>query len=145
MGTVSHLAERRIYNAARQRCTNPKSYGWQWYGAIGVEFRFKGFREFIEHIGPRPDASLSLDRIDGSGHYEIGNVRWADFSTQCRNRKSTRFYAAFGQTKCLKDWARASGVKYTTLYYRVVKKSQSLQEVLTLLAEPSFCSEQQLP
>ncbi len=130
MGTVRHLAERRIYNAARQRCTNPNNPAWRWYGAIGIEFRFSGFREFFEHIGARPNPSFSLDRIDSSGHYELGNVRWASLSTQNRNRKSTLFYTAFGRTMCLKDWAKESGIKYTTLRYRVVVKGRTIEEAV---------------
>ena len=132
MGTVSHLAERRIYNGARQRCTNPKNAAYRWYGGAGIEFRFKGFREFIDHIGPRPNPSLSLDRIDSKGHYEVGNVRWSDLATQNRNRKSTLFFTAFGKTMCLKDWAKESGVNYMTLRYRVVVKGLSIEEATGL-------------
>lgn len=45
---------------------------------------------FVAHIGLRPDASLSLDRIDNNKGYEPGNVRWATRVQQNRNRRRPR-------------------------------------------------------
>lgn len=39
-----------------------------------------------ENLGPCPDGH-SLDRIDTEGDYAPGNVRWADRTTQNRNRR----------------------------------------------------------
>ena len=45
------------------------------------------FQSFMEHIGPKPDPALSLDRIDVNGNYEPRNVRWADAHTQATNKR----------------------------------------------------------
>lgn len=44
------------------------------------------FAEFVESLGPRPTPQHTLDRIDPTGHYEPGNLRWADKKTQSENR-----------------------------------------------------------
>lgn len=74
------------YDAAKQRCTNPKRPNYYRYGGRGIEFRFKSFKHFLDVLGPRPSAKFSLDRIDPDGHYEPGNVRWATMSVQQRNK-----------------------------------------------------------
>ncbi len=80
-------SEYRAYCAAKYRCNNPNDASYQEYGGRGIEFRFKSFDEFIQHIGPKPDPKLSLDRIDNNGNYEIGNVRWATSSQQLSNKR----------------------------------------------------------
>jgi hypothetical protein len=75
-----------IYYSAKDRCENPRSVAWNDYGGRGIQFKFKSFIEFINHVGPRP-AGRTLDRIDVNGHYEIGNVRWATWEQQMANRR----------------------------------------------------------
>jgi hypothetical protein len=70
---------------ARNRCRNPKSKVYKYYGGRGIEFRFDSFEDFYAHIGPRPSRKHSLERIDNEGHYEKGNVRWATATEQAQN------------------------------------------------------------
>lgn len=77
----------RAYKAAKNRCTNPNNAAYKWYGGRGIEFRFNSFNELVEDIGERPDASLSLDRINNDGHYEKGNIRWATREQQIKNKR----------------------------------------------------------
>lgn len=81
------MARNQAYMAARRRCNDSNNSGYKWYGGRGIEFRFKSFVEFIDHIGRKPSKEYSLDRIDNNGHYEIGNVRWATIDLQLKNRR----------------------------------------------------------
>lgn len=59
----------------RQRCLNPKSLGFKYYGAQGViicDRWLESFSNFLEDMGERPDAK-TLDRIDPYGNYEPSN------------------------------------------------------------------------
>ena len=88
---LSELPEFHAWNAARQR-TSPncqKKCFDRYYGRgirMCLEWR-ESFEAFYEHIGPRPDPSFSLDRIDNDRGYEPGNVRWATLSEQAQNRR----------------------------------------------------------
>jgi hypothetical protein len=85
---LAHGPEYRAYHTAKQRCTNPKNKGYCNYGMRGIEFRFASFEEFIEHLGRRPSAKHSLERLNNNGHYEIGNVAWSTAREQVLNRRS---------------------------------------------------------
>lgn len=81
--------EYKAWLHAKARCENPKDKKYKHYGARGIkmceEWR-NDFAAFYAHIGVRPPG-MTLDRIEVNGHYEPGNVRWADHFTQARNRR----------------------------------------------------------
>lgn len=82
-----------VYMSMRQRCENPKAYGYRWYGHRGVKVLFPDFAAFaaeIDRIGGRPSVAHSLDRIDPSKHYEVGNLRYSTKAVQTRNRRPNR-------------------------------------------------------
>jgi hypothetical protein len=79
----------------KMRCFNPKNDRYDSYGGRGVTVApewIEDFEAFFVHMGPKPSPSHSLDRIDPNGNYEPGNVRWADRSTQNRNRRPFMMY-----------------------------------------------------
>lgn len=77
-----------------------------------VEFRFRSFDEFFEHLGPRPD-NHSVDRIDPLGHYEIGNVRWATVQEQAKNRMPRNYWMnAKKETGQFTDCSKEDKVKW---------------------------------
>lgn len=90
----------RTHQAMMQRCHNPGHPTFADYGALGVTVTPEwhdpaAFITWIEaNLGPRPGGmtrggmpEYSLDRIEPLGHYEPGNVRWATWSEQNRNRR----------------------------------------------------------
>ena len=91
--------EYQAYHNALQRCTNPKAINYKDYGGRGIEFRFTSFEEFLAAAGPKPDRTLTIDRIENNGHYERGNVRWATRTEQIHNRPLVN--QAVGRTQCI--------------------------------------------
>ncbi len=76
------------------RCTNPKSKQWAYYGGRGISVArwWLRFEHFIADVGPRPSPSHSLDRYpDNNGDYRPGNTRWATRDQQQANTRKTRY------------------------------------------------------
>lgn len=114
-----YASEYRAYAAAKHRCNQPSARKYASYGGRGIEFRFKSFIEFLDHIGLRPNARHSLDRINNDGHYEIGNVRWVTMYEQSRNRRSTKFIEVNGRRQCVADWEAETNLTTGTVLYRI--------------------------
>jgi hypothetical protein len=93
VGTKTHgLAGSSTYNiwvGMCQRCYYEKSEAYELYGGRGIRIheRWRDFENFLADVGPRPSKDRSIDRIDTNGHYEPGNVRWATWAEQNKNRR----------------------------------------------------------
>ena len=87
---MSRSDEYYIYNGCKERCNNPKTSCYDYYGGRGIKFLFKNFDEFYKELGPRPSKNHSVDRIDTNGNYEKGNVRWATSDIQNQNQRTTK-------------------------------------------------------
>lgn len=87
---MTHTGVYRSWFAMRDRCEDPQSPSWQWYGAKGVKVcdRWQDFLAFYEDMGHRPEGH-TLDRIDPTGNYEPGNCRWATPKEQRANQRDT--------------------------------------------------------
>ena len=89
---LSESSEYVIWSMMKQRCYNPKSPSWKWYGERGIKICKRwmdSFSAFVADVGPRPSLQHSLDRYPkGDGDYEPGNVRWATDQEQADNRRS---------------------------------------------------------
>ena len=77
-----------IWRTMRQRCENPNSKDYRYYGALEVRVceRWLSFLGFLSDMGDRPHG-LTLDRIDPHGNYEKANCRWATRLEQYHNRR----------------------------------------------------------
>lgn len=78
--------------AMKHRCCNPNNSNYANYGGRGIRFNFAGVKEgtlwIVKNLGlPPQDPYLQLDRIDPDGHYEPGNLRWADVRVNQLNKR----------------------------------------------------------
>lgn len=96
-------SEYRAWDAMIQRCHNPKTKFYSYYGGRGIKVcdRWrKSFASFIADMGKKPDSKLTLDRFpDNNGNYEPGNCRWATRKQQSANTRPPRrrkLNASFG-------------------------------------------------
>lgn len=88
-----HKDVRGIWLMMRVRCYDSNHVGFSHYGGRGIRVADcwlndpDGFKAFVEYMGPRPSPDHTLDRIDPDKWYEPGNVRWATWSEQNRNKR----------------------------------------------------------
>jgi hypothetical protein len=111
--------EYNAYHGAKSRCQNPNNHKFSDYGGRGIKFRFHSFAEFLAEVGRKPSQIHTLDRINVNGHYEIGNVRWADPVAQGRNKRNNLRLTANGETRTISEWADITGIGIKTLTSRV--------------------------
>ena len=82
--------EYRTWCHIKERCFNKNDKSFSGYGDRGItmyEPWVHNFDLFFEHVGFAPkEGKWSLDRIDNTGNYEPGNVRWATDQQQARNK-----------------------------------------------------------
>lgn len=116
--------EYAAYHDMIQRCQNAKCPAFDRYGGRGIKVCDRwlgegGFDRFVEDVGRRPRADLSLDRIDVDGHYEPDNCRWTTTKTQNRNTRANRSLTVFGEAMCIAAWAERAGLTHRALAARL--------------------------
>lgn len=100
-GDGGHKTRSRLYKiwtSMKQRCENPKSDSYKWYGAKGVRLckewdDYTVFKEWAFKNGYDENAEqwkCTIDRINPYGNYEPNNCRWVDMHTQNLNRRCNR-------------------------------------------------------
>lgn len=109
----------RTWVAMRQRCFNPLSTKYPYYGERGISVceRWLSFRNFAADMGV-PAEGMSLDRIDNNKNYCPENCRWASAAQQSRNTSRNIYLAYNGKEQTLTDWANEIGVGFSTLRWR---------------------------
>ena len=76
------------WRAMMRRCYKELDKDYKNYGGRGIVVHapWHEYLVFASEVG-EPTGKQTLDRIDVNGHYEPGNVRWAEPSVQMRNMR----------------------------------------------------------
>lgn len=103
--------EYRSWQMMKNRCTNPNSRDWPYYGGRGVRMdpRWESYEVFLSDMGRKPSPKHTLDRVNSGGPYTKENCRWATRQEQARNRE----YAS------VRAWevAQELGLSMRTVYH----------------------------
>lgn len=119
---LSRTQAYKAWIAMIHRCTNPEYPSYPNYGGRGItvcQEWIEDVRRFVADLGHPPGPEYSLERLDNNGPYAPHNCVWATATEQTRNRRTTRLLTHEGVTKTVQEWAKCSGLKYTTLLRRI--------------------------
>lgn len=121
----------RTWRSMKERCLNPRNPVFRYYGARGIAVceRWMKFENFFADMGERP-VGMSLDRIDGEGHYEPDNCRWATDLTQAFNQSQTKPVVFHGKVMSFSQAAREIGRVPATLREFASEHGLSHQETI---------------
>ena len=79
-----------IFTAMKERCYNPKSTSYNWYGGKGIQICDEWLDDFDKFynwsINNGYKSNFSIDRIDNSNDYCPENCRWIDKKQQQKNQ-----------------------------------------------------------
>lgn len=103
-----------IWQAIKDRCTNPNRVDWPRYGGAGItvcERWAQSFEAFVEDMGDAPEG-LTIDRIDYNRGYSPDNCRWATYKAQGMNTKKAIVYELDGKRDTVNGWATHWGIRW---------------------------------
>jgi hypothetical protein len=114
-------AEYTTWRSMLNRCEREDLQSFSRYGGRGIRVceRWHSFEAFLADMGLRPSSQHQLDRIDGDGNYEPGNVRWVTAKENCRNKSNNRLVEYSGVTKPLISWCEELQLHYTKTLKRL--------------------------
>ena len=115
--------EHRSWQSMLERCRNPKSKTYAYYGGRGIIVceRWQGesgFENFVADMGPRPSGK-TLERKDTNGNYDPENCKWATGIEQGRNQRSNRLITFRGETLNVSAWAERLVVPVSRILSRL--------------------------
>jgi hypothetical protein len=132
--STGNSTEYRIWGGIIQRCCNPAHPAFRLYGGRGISIDSSwrhSFESFLSYVGRRPSSAYTIDRWpDKNGNYEPGNVRWATWVQQQRNRRNNVLVDFRGERITLAEFAEKSGIKAGTIRARLAK-GYSIEEAFS--------------
>lgn len=120
----------------KQRCLNPNSHIWKYYGGRGITICERwlgkeGFKKFHADMGEQN--GLTLDRIDNAGNYEPGNCKWSTMKEQATNRRKAGFPP---DPNSLRQKAIVAGLPYLQVYFRIKRGGWTEERALATPIQP---------
>jgi len=123
--------EHVVWSGMRDRCLNPNSTIYEYYGGRGITIdpRWDRYENFLEDMGRRPSGG-TLERKDNSGPYAPWNCVWESRKAQARNKRTNRVVVYEGRSMCVAELAELKGMNYFMLYNRLVTMGLSVEEAV---------------
>jgi len=122
-----------VWDGLKQRCYNPKSPFYSYYGGKGIVLcdewlNYKAFHAWAMSHGYKDGLSIERERINGI--YEPDNCSWIPKSHQARNRSMSVVVEYNGEIKNLSDWCDLLGKNKKMLGQRL-RRGWSVEKTFT--------------
>ena len=112
----------RVWCAMKERCMNPKSRGYLYYGIRGISIykewlEFSNFYEWAITHGYAE--GLTIERENNDGNYEPNNCKWITQAEQTKNSRHCHYVTHNGKTSTVTDCLKSRSISKTTFYRRL--------------------------
>src|SRR5205823_866065 len=88
------------------------------------------FPHFLMVMGPIPEVSWTLDRIDPEGSYVPENLRWANKQVQSQNRTSAVEIEFNGSKYTIRELAQRTGKSYDAVRMGIRRGGEYISSLL---------------
>jgi hypothetical protein len=113
----------QAYRNMLERCLNPKCPAYRNYGGRGIticdEWLTSNVSFFKWAFDNGYSEELELDRADNEKGYTPENCRFVPILVNANNRRDNVKLVYAGEEKSVADWARVTGLPYSTLTQRI--------------------------
>jgi hypothetical protein len=131
---MAHDPVYRVWIEMRARCSNPNHASWRNYGGRGIRVSDEwgeSFETFLRDMGPRPKG-YQIERVDNNRGYSKENCVWATVRQQRNNQRNNRILEVNGVRRTFAEWARLSGLPWTTIRSRIERYGWDVESAVTL-------------
>lgn len=132
MGTKFHNTWRSMTTRCRGTAGSDSKRKYRDKGITVCE-RWLNFKNFYEDMFPSYVEGLTIDRIDNSKGYFLGNCRWATPVQQSNNRTNNTRIEYNAKILTLREWSIELGRNFNTLrwnyYHKVTKGLMTLERL----------------
>lgn len=108
-----------IWCGMKERCNNPNSENYKWYGGRGIrvceEWNNNFYSFYTWAINNGWKKGLELDRINNMKDYCPENCKWVTHKQQCRNRRSNVRVEINGISLLMCEWEERFNLRKKSL------------------------------
>ena len=129
---MSKTSEYKSWMSMKDRCLNPNSPSYDYYGGRGINISeewVNSFDKFIFDMGLKTNSNYTIERLDVNKGYSKENCIWATKKAQANNRRSNYLLTYKGITKTRAEWASSIGVNVRTLASRC-RANKPIEQIL---------------
>lgn len=125
-----------VWRQMLDRCRNPKNPSYSDYGGRGITVSesWQEFENFFADMGDRPKG-YTIERIDNNAGYSKENCRWATYSEQLNNRRTSRMIEFNGKSQTIAEWSEETGINWHTLRQRIDRLGWPIERALMTLPQ----------
>lgn len=128
-----------VWGGMRDRCNNPNSPQYKWYGGRGIRIcpewdDYSNFRSWAYSHGYDDSAKkyqCTIDRIDTNGNYSPDNCAWRTQKQQCNNTRSNHLLTHNNETHTIQEWSEITGIRKDTIRRRIAVYGWSVDRALS--------------